>query len=140
MAGIFLCLASAEGAGLLFCPAAIHPHTSVYNGFYLADAFISPNPQNSALGFADAFQAICRILTLLYGWCIKLCYTSCSTLDRITTPGRHPAHTRYHLHARTLYRPAQPHYYNKVYKSAAYRRPCQPGGVLSHCVRIAGKC
>ena len=30
---------------------------------------------------------------------------------------------------RTLYRPAQPHYYNKVYKSAAYRRQCQPGGV-----------
>lgn len=41
---------------------------------------------------------------------------------------------------RTLYRSAQPPYYNKVYKSAppcyrsmpdgaAYRRPCQPGGV-----------
>lgn len=44
---------------------------------------------------------------------------------------------------RTLYRSAQPPYYNKVYKgaplrpcygfmpdSAAYHRPCQPGGLL----------
>lgn len=44
---------------------------------------------------------------------------------------------------RTLYRPAQPPYYNKVYKgaavrpcygympdSAAYRRPCKPGGAV----------
>ena len=54
---------------------------------------------------------------------------------------------------RTLYRPAQPPYYNKVYKgawvrtcygsmpdSAAYRRPCQPGGVSSYRLRISGKC
>lgn len=54
---------------------------------------------------------------------------------------------------RTLYRSSQPPYYNKVYKgaecspcyssmpdSAAYRRPCQPGGVSSHRLRIAGKC
>lgn len=31
MAGLFFCLASAEGAGLLFCPAEIQPHTSVYS-------------------------------------------------------------------------------------------------------------
>lgn len=30
-----------------------------------------------------------------------------------------PAHTRYQRHARTLYSPAQPPYYNKVYKDAA---------------------
>jgi hypothetical protein len=34
MAGLFFCLASAEGAGLLFCPAATQPHISVYGGFY----------------------------------------------------------------------------------------------------------
>lgn len=53
---------------------------------------------------------------------------------------------------RTLYRPAQPPYYNKVYKgarvrpcygsmpdSAAHCRPCQPGGGLdtSHARRLA---
>lgn len=54
-----------------------------------------------------------------------------------------PAHTRYQPPRRTLYRAAQPPYYNKVYKGAAvrpcyesmpdgaaHRRPCQPGGVL----------
>lgn len=54
---------------------------------------------------------------------------------------------------RTLYSSAQPPYYNNVYKgarvrpcygsmpdSAAYRRPCQPGGVSSYRLRIAGKC
>lgn len=33
MAGLFFCLASAEGAGLLFCPATIQPYTSVYSAF-----------------------------------------------------------------------------------------------------------
>lgn len=33
LAGLFFCLASAEGAGLLFCPAAIQPNTSGYSGF-----------------------------------------------------------------------------------------------------------
>lgn len=31
LAGLFFCLASDEGAGLLFCPAAIQHHTSGYN-------------------------------------------------------------------------------------------------------------
>ena len=38
MAGLFFCLASAEGAGLLFCPAAIQPHTSVYSAFCVVHA------------------------------------------------------------------------------------------------------
>ena len=42
--------------------------------------------------------------------------TTCATLERITAPGRPPEHTRYHRHARTLHRSAQPPYYNKVYK------------------------
>lgn len=54
---------------------------------------------------------------------------------------------------RTPCRSAQPPYYNKVYKgaavrpcyrsmpeSAAHRRPCQPGGVSSYRLQIAGKC
>lgn len=54
---------------------------------------------------------------------------------------------------RTLHRPAQPPYYNNVYKGTAVRpcyrsmpdsaadcRPCQPGGVSSCRVWIAGKC
>lgn len=39
---------------------------------------------------------------------------------------------RYQIPAprRTLYRPAQPPYYNKVYKSAADCKQCQPGGAV----------
>lgn len=48
LAGLFFCIASAEGAGLLFCPAAIQPHTSVYSVFYSIHAVIPPTPQNSA--------------------------------------------------------------------------------------------
>ena len=58
MAGLFFCLASAEGAGLLFYHAAIQLHTSVYSGFYPVNAVIPPTPQNSAHGFTGAFPAV----------------------------------------------------------------------------------
>ena len=58
MAGLFFCLASAEGAGLLFCPAAIQPHTSVYSVFCDVNATIPHTAQNSAQGFTGAFPAI----------------------------------------------------------------------------------
>nr|DAE57029.1 MAG TPA: hypothetical protein [Caudoviricetes sp.] len=44
MAGLFFCLASVEGAGLLFCPAAIRTHTSVYSAFFIVNATIPPTP------------------------------------------------------------------------------------------------
>lgn len=62
---------------------------------------------------------------------------------------------RYQTQRRTLYSSAQPPYYNKVYKgagvrpyygsmpdSAAYRRPCQPGGAVQRQGRgtIGGLC
>lgn len=77
---------------------------------------------------------------------------ACATLERITAPGRaqpipDTAATPDAIQVSTAA------YYNKVYKgaavrpcyrsmpdSAAYRRPCQPGGVCSYRVRIAGKC
>lgn len=59
---------------------------------------------------------------------------------RWSTSQRRSTSSAYQIPAprRTLYRSAQPAYYNKVYKGAAYRRPCQPGGVdrwqvLTHC-------
>lgn len=58
-AGFFFCLASAEGAGLLFCPYTIHPHTSIYSAFCVVHAVIPPTPQNSTQGFAKAFPVIC---------------------------------------------------------------------------------
>lgn len=38
LAGLFFCLASAEGAGLLFYPATIQPNTSVYSAFCAVNA------------------------------------------------------------------------------------------------------
>lgn len=62
MAGLFFFLASAEDAGLLFCPAAMQPNTSVYSGFYHVHAVIPPTPQNGVQGFTGAFNEICYIL------------------------------------------------------------------------------
>ena len=62
MAGFFFCLASAEGAGLLFCPAAIQPRASVHSAFCVVNAVIPPAAQNSTQGFTGTFPAICHIL------------------------------------------------------------------------------
>lgn len=62
MAGLFFCLASAEGAGLLFCPAAIQPNTSVYGAFFAVNAVNSARRKNSFQGFTWAFHEICYIL------------------------------------------------------------------------------
>ena len=132
MAGLFFCLASSEGAGLLFCPAAIQPNTSVYSAFCAVHAVYTTSAAKQRAG--------------LYGGisCDLTHSTTCDT--RPTQAAIIPPVPR-----RTLYRPAQPPYYNKVYKgarvrpcygsmpnSAAYRRPCQPGGVsVSTCTGSA---
>ena len=116
MAGLFFCLASAEGAGLLFCYAAIQQHASVYSGFYPVHTIIRPTPQNSAQSFIGAFTEIFPILPPQIQDRHKRLYITCATLERITTTGRPPAHTRYHRHARTLHKSSQQPYYNKAYK------------------------
>lgn len=131
MAGLFFCLASAEGAGLLFCPAAIQTHTSIYSAFCTVHAVIPPTPQNSAHGFAGAFPAICRVLLLLCGGCIHLHCTACDTLERITALQhlQHIQDTSATPDAVQLSTAAL--LYNKVYKDTTYCRPCQPGGLQS---------
>nr|DAF66874.1 MAG TPA: hypothetical protein [Bacteriophage sp.] len=44
MAGLFFCLVSAEGAGLLFYPATIQPHTGVYSAFCAVNANLPYTP------------------------------------------------------------------------------------------------
>lgn len=120
MAGLFFCLASAKGAGLLFCPAAIQPHTSVYRAFCFVNATIPPTPQNSAQGFTDAFQIICRVLPLLYGG--ASCYAVQPARRWMAYRQAQRLH-RYQISPprQTLHRSAQPPYYNKVYKGARVR-------------------
>lgn len=121
MAGLFFCLASAEGAGLLFCPAAIQTHTSVYSGFSCDCALLTAN---------DTRPTQAAIIPPVQRWSVSQRRSTSSTYQ-IPPPRR------------TLYRSAQTAYYNKVYKGAsvrtcygsmpdgaAYRRPCQPGGGL----------
>jgi len=86
MAGLFFCLAFAEGAGLLFCPAAIQTNTSVYRAFSRVNASIPPTPQNSAQGFTGAFPAICLVLPPLCGGYICLYCTARATLEHTHAP------------------------------------------------------
>jgi hypothetical protein len=117
LAGLFFCLASAEGAGLLFCPAAIQPNTGVYGAFCAVNAIIPPMPQNSAQGSTWAFPAIFRVLLLLfYG---ASCYIA-PPATRWSTPQRRSTSSTYQIPAprRTLYRPAEPPIIIRYIKSA----------------------
>lgn len=107
--GFFFCLASAEGAGLLFCPYTIHPHTSVYSAFCVVHA-------------SYTVHAAKRHTELYSGLSVDLPYSSAHNTAN-TQAAYTPSAPR-----RTLYRAVQPPYYNKVYKGVADRRPCQPGG------------
>lgn len=109
LAGLFFCLASAEGAGLLFCPFAIQTHTS---GSYTINAT--------------------KRHTGLYSGVSCDCTHSTAANTRPTQAAIIPPATRWSTHThrnaphryqippkrRTLYRSAQPPYYNKVYKGA----------------------
>jgi hypothetical protein len=56
MAGLFFCLASAEGAGLLFCPAAMQPHISVYSGFYFINESYTTHSAKQRTGLYRRFS------------------------------------------------------------------------------------
>lgn len=140
MAGFFFCLASAEGEGLLFCPAAIRPHTSVYSGFYSVHAVYTVNATKQRTKLYRGFSGYLPHSTAVY---IRPAQAAIiPPAPRRSVSQSRSTSSTYQIPPprRTLCRPAQPPYYNKVYKGAAYRRPCQPGGVSSYRLRIASKC
>lgn len=121
MAGFFFCLASAEGVGLLFCPAAIQPNTSVYRVFCTIHAEL----------YRQRHKIAHRALQ---GVSVNLTHSSAHNTAAAQTAYIPPAprwrayHQAQHLRRyqipaprRTLYRSAQPPYYNKVYKGAGVR-------------------
>ena len=117
MAGLFFCLASAEGAGLLFCPAEIQPHTSVYSAFCAVNATYTTHATKQRAGLCSGFSCDCARSTA---------HDTRPTQTAIISPApRWSAHTRpdalhrYQIPTprRTLYRSVQTAYYNKVYKS-----------------------
>lgn len=150
LAGLFFCLASAEGAGLLFLPCSntatnkrlqrvlYHPcsctahaakhHTGLYSGF-------SCGLTHSAAHDTRPTQA--DIIPTAQHWSVSQRPDSQQPIpDTSATPGRYTGQHR--LPIIIMYIRVRP---CRVFmpNSAAYRRPCKPGGVFSHCVRIAGK-
>lgn len=134
MAGLFFCLASAEGARLLFCHAAMQPHTSVYSVLCSVHAIISPTPQNSAQGFTVALQWLFLRFAKFYRHKYKTntsgYNTTCSTLERIAAPQhlqRIPNTTA--THGRCTAQRSRPIIimYIRVQGCAAVMDPCQTG-------------
>lgn len=118
MAGLFFCLASVEGAGLLFCPAAIQPHTSVYSAFFAINEVIPPTPQNSTQVFAGAFP-----VDLLHSSAHNTAATQ--TAYAPSAPRWRAYHQAQYLHRYQIPPPnrdavqlSTAAYYNKVYKGA----------------------
>lgn len=117
------CLASAEGAGLLFCLAAYQPHTSPYSGLSAVHAIIRPKRQSRLQGFTAAFPLIWPVPAHAIQQSHKspihhLCHAGGHTVKRSICPQYQIPPPRL-----TLYKSAQPPYYNNVYKGAPMR-PC----------------
>ena len=100
MAGLFFCLASAEGAWLLFCPAAIQPHTIVYSAFCSVNAILyRPRHKTARRALQALFMQFVPLSRHRYQTDTSSYNTVCATLERIHAPGRSPAHTRYQRRA-----------------------------------------
>ena len=139
MAGLFFCLASDTVQGFYFALMQYIPIQAFTARFvpsmsYTANAVKQRTELYSGVS-CDCFRSAAHdtrpiqstITPLAPRWSVSQLRSASSTYQ--IPPSR-----------RTLYRPAQPPYYNDVYKSATHHRPCKPGEVFSHCVRIAGKC
>lgn len=140
MAGLFFCLASAEGAGLLFCPAAIQPHTIVYSAFCSVNAILyRPRHKTARRALQALFLQFVPLSRHRYQTDTSSYNTACATLERTIT-SQHLQHIPDTTATPDAVQVSTAAYYNKVYKSAAHRKLCQPGGVSSYRLRIAGKC
>ena len=139
MVGFFFCLASAEGAGLLFCPATIQPHTSVYSGFYIIHELYRPRNKTAH----GALQKLFRLFAAFFRCCVAV-YPA--ILHHLRHDGAYhsavapPANTRYQRHAGRYtgqhsrpiiirYIRVQP-CYGSMPDGAADRRPCKPSRVV----------
>lgn len=109
VAGLFFCLASAEGAGLLFCPAAMHPYTSVYSEFCAVHATIYRTCRKTAhRALQRLFLRFAPFNRPQYQTGKSGYNAACATLEHITAPQHLQRIPKYKRHARTLYSSAQP--------------------------------
>lgn len=99
MAGLFFCLASANGAGLLFCPAAIQPHTSAFTTAFISSMQLYRPRRKTAHG---ALQKLFRLFAAFFRCCVAV-YPA--ILHHLRHAGAYhsavapPANTRYQRHA-----------------------------------------
>ena len=118
LAGLFFCLASAEGAGLLFCPVAICLNTSVYRGFYVIHASYTTHTAKQRTGLYSGIPCDCARSIAHDTRPAQL--TIIPPATRWSVSQRRSASGTYQIPAPhwTLYRLAQPPYYNNVYKDS----------------------
>ena len=152
LAGLFFCLASTR------CRAFIFPccNTTPYKRLQLVLCCKCNYTANAAKRLTGLYRGVSY--NLPHSTAADTRPTQAAIIPpapRWSISQRRSTSSEYQIPAprRTLYRSAQPPYYNKVYKGAgvrtcyestpdgaAYRKPCQPGGVGSCRVWIAGKC
>lgn len=133
LAGLFFCLAPAEGAGLLFCPAAIQPHASVYSVLCTVNAIYHTRHKTAHRALQWLFLRLCPLKRTRYQTDTSGYNTACATLERLPAPGRTPTHTRYQRHVGTLCRQAQPPIiirYIRAQRRAPVMDPCQTVRIL----------
>lgn len=116
MAGLFFCLASAEGAGLLFCPATIKPHTSVYSTFCACPCNLTANTARQRTRPCNGFSCDCTHLTANDTRPAKADMPP--PAPRWSISQRRSTSSEYQIPAprRTLCSSTQTAYYNNVYK------------------------
>lgn len=141
MAGLFFCLASADGTGLLFCPAAIHPNTSVYIVFYTIHASYTAHAAKQHTGLCRRFSSYLPCFAAAVWRVHPAIPRRLRHAGAYHSTAAPPARTRYqHYAGRCTAQHSRPiiiRYirgtavcpcYGSIPDSVAYHRPCQPGG------------
>lgn len=88
MAGLFFCLASAEGAGILFCPVA-YSHAQAFTARFVPFMQLYRQRRKTARrALQRLFLQFVPLSRPRYQTDTSGYNTVCATLDRITAPGR----------------------------------------------------
>lgn len=117
MAGLFFCLASAEGVGLLFCPAA-YSHIQAFTVRFAPSMKLYHQRHKTARRALQAlFLQFVPLSRRRYQTDTRGYNTACTTLEHITAP-QHLQHIPDTNAAPDAIQDSTADYYNKVYKSA----------------------
>lgn len=125
MAGFFFCLASAEGAGLFFCPAKIQPNTSVYSAFCSVHASYTTHATKQHTGLYRGVS-----VNLTHSNAANTRPTQAAIIPPVplwSVSQRRNASNVYQILAplRTLYRSAQPPIIIRYIRARPVMDPCQ---------------